>query len=159
MSEESIEQKAINYDTMRHIEGVRNLIGLSVTELLKRAKEHDQEKMRDPEASIFAEFTPKLKTSTYGSPEYQKFLSDMKPALDHHYAVYRHHPEHNPSGINDMNLIDIMEMFCDWVASSRRHNDGNILKSIEINRTRFGMSDQLVNIFRNTAAYFEQLER
>lgn len=159
MSIESIEQKAINYDTMRHIEGVRNLIGLTVTELLKRAKEHDQEKMKDPEAGIFAEYTPMLKTSTYGSVEYQKFLTEMKLALDHHYAVYRHHPEHNPSGINDMNLIDIIEMFCDWVASSRRHNDGNILKSIEINRTRFAMSDQLVNIFRNTAAYFEQLER
>ena len=60
------------------------------------------------------------------------------------------------NAINDMNLIDLVEMFCDWTASSRRHNDGNILKSIEINRSRFGMSDQLVNIFRNTASYLEQ---
>ena len=159
MSEESQEQKAMNYETMRHIEGVRNLIGLTITELLKRAKEHDQEKMKEPEVGIFMEYTPKLKGSTYGSPEYNQFLKEMKVALDHHYATYRHHPEHEPHGLDDMNLIDIMEMFCDWMASSRRHNDGNILKSIEINRTRFGMSDQLVNILRNTARYLEQLEK
>ena len=156
MSEETQEIKAINYDTMRHIEAVRNLINQMICELLNRAKEHDQTKMIDPEVAIFAEYTPKLKESTYGSPEYKKFLEGMKVALDHHYATYRHHPEHNPNGINDMNLIDLVEMFCDWTASSRRHNDGNILKSIEINRSRFGMSDQLVNIFRNTASYLEQ---
>lgn len=328
MSDESIEQKAMNYETMRHIEGVRNLIGLSVTELLRRAKEHDQEKMKDPEASIFAEFTPKLKTSTYGSPEYNQFLKDMKPALDHHYAVYRHHPEFHcdewrklpideyyeisrvgalrsingivkpnvtpkgycrvqlrnnknyfihrlvmmaydnkfiddplmqinhkngvkhdnrlenlewvtasenlqhaydtelrcakvkyivhcieydittygidkmvsilntiynqsahsagiwnainsemgeyiglhfiadtivefnpPSNMDSMNLVDLMEMMCDWIASSRRHADGDIYRSIEFNRVRFNMPDMMVNIFRNTAAYLEQLER
>lgn len=155
----STEIKAINYDTMRHIEAVRNLIGVVIKELLDRAKEHDQEKMKEPEVGIFAEFTPKLKHSTYGSPEYQEFLKEMKPALDHHYATYRHHSEHFPNGMNDMNLIDLMEMFCDWVASSRRHNDGNILKSIEINRTRFNMPDMMVNIFRNTASYLEQLEK
>ena len=72
-------------------------------------------------------------------------------------VTYRHHPEHFPNGINDMNLIDVLEMFCDWVASSKRHNDGNILKSIDINKERFNMPDELVSIMRNTAAYFEQL--
>lgn len=159
MSEESTETKAVNYDTMRHIEAVRNLIGLAVKELLTRAQEHDQAKMVPPEVKYFAEFTPKLKDSRYGSEEYSNFLKELKPALDHHYARYRHHPEHFPNGINDMNLVDLLEMFCDWMASSRRHSDGNILKSIELNRTRFNMPDALVNIFRNTASYLEQLER
>lgn len=30
-----------------------------------------------------------------------------------------------------MNLIDIVEMFCDWKAASERQLDGNLLKSIE----------------------------
>jgi len=38
--------------------------------------------------------TPKLAGSTYGSEEYKAFLGQMKPALDHHYAVNDHHPEH-----------------------------------------------------------------
>jgi len=44
----------------------------------------------------------------------------MKPALEHHYALYRHHPEHFQNGIDDMNLIDLVEMFADWKASSER---------------------------------------
>ena len=31
---------------------------------------------------------------TYGSDEYKACLTEMKPALDHHYAANRHHPEH-----------------------------------------------------------------
>lgn len=49
-----------------------------------------------------------------------------------------------------MNLLDILEMLCDWKASSERHNDGNINKSIEINANRFNMSPQLVKILENT---------
>lgn len=152
----TLEEKAVNYDTLRHIEAVRNLLDQVVVELLNRGKQHDQTKMENPERQSFMEFTPKLKESTFGSPEYNNFLVEMKPALDHHYRTYRHHPEHNSRGIDDMNLIDIIEMFCDWKASSMRHNDGNILKSIEISRTRFNMSDQLVNIFKNTAVILEQ---
>lgn len=164
MSEENselseLEIKSVNYETMRHIESVRNILDLVVIELLNRGKEHDQEKMRSPEVELFTEYTKKLKTSTYGSPEYNQFLKEMKPALEHHYSNYRHHPEHFPNGINDMNLIDLIEMFCDWKASSKRHNDGNILKSIDINRTRFNIPDTLVNIFRNTASFLEQKEK
>lgn len=50
-----------------------------------------------------------------------------------------------------MTLLDLIEMLVDWKASSERHNNGNILKSIEINGNRFGMSPQLIEIFENTA--------
>ena len=82
----------------------------------------------------------------------------MKPALDHHYANSRHHPEHFANGINDMNLIDIMEMLADWKASSMRHNDGNLLKSIELNQQRFGYDDQLKQILLNTAKLLDESE-
>lgn len=151
------EKDSSNYQTLRHIESVRNLINLCVTELLKRGQLHDQEKMKSPEVEYFAKYTPILNHLTYGSPEYQESLNQLNTALKHHYCTYRHHPEHFPNGIHDMNLIDVLEMFCDWVASSKRHNDGNILKSIDINKERFNMPDELVSIMRNTAAYFEQL--
>ncbi len=50
-----------------------------------------------------------------------------------------------------MNLIDLVEMLCDWKAASMRHHDGNIRRSIEINGDRFGLSPQLVRILENTA--------
>lgn len=149
------EEKATNYDTMRHIERVRNLLNFAVRDLIRRGEEHDQSKLKSPELEAFVEFTPKLAASTYGSPEYESFRAAMKPALDHHYARNSHHPEHYPNGIEDMDLLDLIEMFCDWKAAGERHNDGNILKSIEKNTDRFGMASQLTKIFRNTAKLFD----
>jgi hypothetical protein len=48
-------------------------------------------------------------------------------------------------------------MFCDWKAATMRHNDGDIRKSIEINKKRFKMSEDLAQIFRNTVELFERL--
>lgn len=92
--------------------------------------------------------------TVYATPEYQEHLAAMKPALDHHYAQSRHHPEHFDDGILGMNLVDLCEMFCDWKAATERQNDGNLLKSIQINAQRFGYDDQLKRIFLNTAEFF-----
>lgn len=147
----TLEEKATNNDTFRHIERVRNLLNACVVDLLKRAENHDQSKLESPEVAAFTEYTPKLATCTYGSDEYKVYLAAIKPALDHHYANNSHHPEHYKNGVDDMNLLDIVEMLCDWKAASERHNDGNIRKSIEINANRFGLSPQMVKILENTA--------
>jgi len=144
-------ERATNFDTFRHIERVRNLLNVCVRELLDRGEKHDQTKLEPPEVSLFTEYTPKLAGCTYGSPEYNENKAALGPALEHHYANNRHHPEHHKNGIDDMNLIDIVEMLVDWKAASERHNDGNIRKSIEVNADRFNMSPQLVKIMENTA--------
>ena len=51
--------------------------------------------------------------------------------------------------------VQLLEMICDWKASSERHADGDILKSIEINQERFGYSDDLKNILINTATFLK----
>ena len=151
----SLEQKACNNDTFRHIERVRNLLNVMVMELLSRGEKHDQSKLETPEVELFTELTPKLADCTYGSPEYNEFKKQLGPALTHHYAKNRHHPEHWKRGIRDMNLIDLLEMFCDWKAASERHHDGNIRKSIAINGERFNMSPELIEIFENTVELVE----
>lgn len=93
MSELSLEEKATNYETYKHIEVIRNLLNMMVAELLHRGEIHDQSKLGDIERQTFVEYTPKLKGSTYGSEEYKGYLKAMKPALDNHYASNRHHPE------------------------------------------------------------------
>ena len=155
MSDLTLEERACNFATMRHIERVRNLLNLFAVGLLKRGEAHDQSKLDPPEVSAFAEFTPKLAASTYGSPEYESFRKAMGPALDHHYAKNSHHPEHHKEGVNDMDLLDLVEMFCDWKAAGERHNNGNILKSIATNADRFSLSPQLVRILENTAKMFD----
>lgn len=146
----SIDELATNAQTWDHIDLVQRLLACLQVELIKRSVSHDRSKLVPPEVSTFVEFTPKLKASTYGSPEYKQFLVDMKPALDNHYANNRHHPEHFPNGVNDMNLIDLLEMITDWFCASRRHADGDPYKSLEHNTGRFGLEPQLVQLLANT---------
>ncbi len=136
---------------MQHISDVRNNIGRFIQLLLDRAAQHDLSKLASPEVEAFTEHTDKLASSDYGSKEYEdRRKLHMGEAIQHHYALNRHHPEHFKNGIEDMNIIDMLEMFCDWEAASKRHNTGNLRRSIEINADRFRMSPQLVKIFENS---------
>jgi hypothetical protein len=146
-------------DTKNHIKRVGFYIKSCIRELNKKAIFHDFDKIHDSvEKALFDEFTPKLKDCTFGSDEYKSYLESLKPALDIHYKNNRHHPEHFKNGISGMNLIDLLEMVCDWKASSERHADGNIMKSIEINQERFGYSDELKSILINTAWFLKGFE-
>ena len=137
-------------DTLKHIMRVRDLLEFMAMELLHRGRHHDTSKMGEAEKPLFDRMTPLLKTLTYGTDEYKASLAELKPALDHHYKANSHHPEHYAEGINGMDLLDVMEMFCDWIAAGERTKNNNPHKSLEINEKRFGMSPQLVSIFRNT---------
>ncbi len=165
-------------DTIEHIDEVGKNINKIIQHLIQRRAFHDASKLEDPELSIFTKFTPKLKTTVYGSGEYKGFTKAMKDALDHHYANNRHHTKHFKAhecngcfkafktmpdscdvcgysqftirpDISQMNLVDIMEMFCDWLAATKRHDDGDIYKSIEHNSKEIGAL--LSEIFENTA--------
>lgn len=151
MADLTMEEKATNFETMLHIQQVQALLLMCSNDLQQRCLTHDQSKLGPPEVNTFVEYTPKLKASTYGSEEYKGFLEAMKPALDHHYANNQHHPEHFQNGIKDMTLLDLLEMICDWYAATKRHADGDIFKSIELNADRFGYGDPLRQIFINTA--------
>ncbi len=140
-------------DTLNHIKLVNEfLINFSI-DLLHRAQVHDNSKLESPEKELFDEMTPILKTIRYGSEEYHESLKKLKPALDNHYAINSHHPQHYNNGIDGMTLIDLVEMYCDWKAAVLRTKDGDINKSIDINTERFNMSAQLSQIFKNTAKF------
>ena len=141
--------------TYEHIQVVQKMLNLAVGELLTRSEDHDQSKLHSPEREMFDEFTERLAGTTYGSPEYKASLDAMKAdggPLNHHYAHNRHHPEHFENGIEGMNLIDLLEMVCDWKAAGMRHG-GDLLKSIELNQERFGYSDEVKAILLNTALW------
>ncbi len=141
------------FKTMRHIETLRNYLNLFIKEIMNRGEKHDQSKLEQPELEAYDVITKKLRGTTYGSPEYKDSLRQMKPAIKFHYRYNRHHPEYFENEIEGMNLIDLMEMLCDWKASGLRHNDGDLIKSIEINRERFKICDQLYHILCNTAEF------
>lgn len=153
-------------DTWDHIVKVRDYLDVAIANLLRRAQGHDRSKLVEPELSAFNVATPKLASLTYGTDEYKRSLADLGTALEHHYAVNSHHPEHYERGIAGMSLLDLLEMLVDWKAASERMRkpmpaapgrpeaplyDNDFLRSIALNQERFGYGDELRAILENTA--------
>jgi hypothetical protein len=138
------------HDTLEHIRKVQGRISEVQGHLHDRAMQHDLSKLKEPEKSGFDILTPRLASLVYGSDEYRAALAEGKPTIEHHYAHNTHHPEHYPNGIAGMSLLDVIEMLCDWKAASERTKQGSILASLEHNRVRFELSDQMYHILINT---------
>ena len=145
------------HDTLEHIRNVQRKLLMMIGHLMERSFNHDKSKLESPEKEIYDQYSPMLRHTEYGSQEYKDILKEMKVGIDHHYSVSPHHPEYYRDGINGMNLLDLVEMIADWKAAGERHKDKptDIVKSIEMNAERFGMSDQLKQILLNTVSYME----
>lgn len=135
--------------------------------LMWRAIVHDLSKYRHDEAEGFARTIFNLKHTTYGSTTYKSLLRSIEPNLKLHYQRNSHHPEHynywecngcfthqplgnngicgvcgytqftHRQGIAEMDVLDKIEMVVDWRAATKRHKDGDIIKSLEKNKDRF----------------------
>ena len=105
-----------------HVARVTELIGGFMAALAERAREHDASKLTDEvERRGFSGAFSRLRGLTYGSPEYKAQIEDpevggaLTEAVRRHWAANRHHPEFHPNGVRDMNLVDAVVMFMDWV--------------------------------------------
>ena len=105
--------------------------------ILKRGIIHDNSKCGKVEEPYFRKFQPLLAQCSYGSDEYKGHLHALTKTLKNHYGCNPHHPEHHKDGIHGMSMIDKIEMLCDWAASTKRHKDGSLERSIEQNAERF----------------------
>jgi Family of unknown function (DUF5662) len=138
-------------DTLAHIHLVRDHLETFAAEMLKRGARHDASKLSPAEKPAFDLVIPLLAGVSYGSPEYQALLERVKPALEHHYAHNSHHPEHyRERGIAGMDLFDVVEMICDWMASAGRHPQDGV--KLSYNAALFGIEPQLASILANTLA-------
>lgn len=148
-------------DTLAHIRRVNWLVLDCARELMARAQRHDESKLKEPEKSGFDRLQAlQLSKLVYGSDEYRACLRKEKPAISLHYSLNSHHPEFYPYGVDDMSLLDVLEMLCDWKAASERMKDGgSILRSIEVNISRFGLSTQIAHVLVNTAEKLGWIER
>jgi hypothetical protein len=146
------EQYDSREDTLNHIARVQELLSICVQHIDLRSSGHDVSKLGPVEKPVFDKYTPRLKSLTYGSDEYKKCLDGLGVALQHHYKKNSHHPEHYEElGIAGMSLLDLIEMLCDWKAAGERHADGSMARSLDINKERFGISEQLQSVLENTA--------
>jgi hypothetical protein len=155
MAKLTTKEKATSYETLLHVLKVQKALNRLAVSLIERGRVHDRSKLDTPEVEYFTKYTEELKDLTFGSKEYAESLEKMKPALQHHYANNRHHPEFHKHGVNDMNLIDVCEMVGDWWASSKRQHDGNIRLSLDEACKRFKVDPQLGAIIKNTLDLFD----
>ena len=138
------------YDYIKtHIEHVQKYIKTFIQLLEERAKNHDKSKLELPEFDIWCKMDeePQYK---YGTPEYFEKINRYKDLFKHHYECNRHHPEHFLLGINDMNLIDLIEMLCDWLGYKDIMSINEAMSLIDKQMARYNFSDELRGIMFNT---------
>jgi len=138
-------------DTLAHIHDVRDNIGMFVVEMLRRGRLHDASKLSDAEKPSLDMALPLLQGVAYGSAEFQAVVDRVAPALEHHYRHNSHHPEHyGNTGVAGMDLFDLVEMVCDWMAAARRNPEDGV--KLAFNVEKFGIAPQLASIIANTLA-------
>lgn len=155
-----ITEKEYQTETREHIGLVRYWMSAAVINLRERATRHDKSKLEDPEMRGFMAMhnDRKLQSMRYGTPEYMAQLATHDSTVQHHYAENDHHPEHFENGIRSMSLLSVLEMLCDWQASTKRMKDGDLRRSIEINAERFGYGEELTQLLLNTAYELEMIK-
>lgn len=117
-----------------------------IFQLVGRAIVHDFSKFSWIETKGFSSVVRKLRNTSYHTPEYKDNLNKIRPAIDHHRKNNSHHPEFYTNEIDGMSALDLLEMICDWKAASKRHKDGDVWKSLDINQERFGYSDDVKKV-------------
>jgi hypothetical protein len=125
--------------------------------MLRRGRIHDASKLGPPEKAAFDDALPRLAGHAYGSAEYLAVVARMGPALEHHYRHNRHHPEHHADGVAGMDLFDIVEMICDWMAAAERRPEDGV--RLDYNARLFGIEPQLARILANTLARWPRPDR
>jgi hypothetical protein len=138
-------------DTLAHVHHVRDNIGTFVAEMLRRGRDHDASKLSDIEKPVFDEIYPMLAGISYASPEWHAVAARAAPALAHHYRHNSHHPEHyGNEGVAGMDLFDVVEMVCDWMAAALRNPQDGV--KLQHNAQAFGIEPQLAAVIANTLA-------
>lgn len=136
-----------------HKQSVKAGIQRIIIMLSQRGDRHDNSKFSIDEFDGFYNINSKMSNMKFGSPEYISSLSEIKETLDIHYKNNSHHPQHFENGISGMDLIDLIEMIVDWKSASYAYDDSETTfeHSLEINRERFNIDNQLYSILLNTA--------
>lgn len=138
--------KGLAYGSPEYKEQLQKMLGQALGHHYEHNRHHPEHfKNQEPSDKIkaliyVAEY---MATNNNSRPDFDYGLKDLIDFLDNRQSEHQ-------SSINNMNLFDILEMLIDWVAATQRHSDGDIYKSLEINRDRFSIAPQLLKVMENT---------
>ena len=109
---------------MRHCQNLRHALGKIITDLIDRSEMHDYSKLEDDEFNSVIHYQ-KLDGLEYGSDEYNDKMKEITGLTGKGWELHckrnSHHPEYHDN-IDDMELLDIIEMVCDWKAANATYN-------------------------------------
>ena len=145
-------------DVILHVSEVQENLEIVAGELKQRGFAHDRTKLQELEFDAFVSTRDRFKKSNYGTPEQEALIKEQKSAIDHHYKNNRHHTGYHKNGIDDMTLVDIIEMICDWRAAARRNPDKKFKDTLEYAYKKYKIDDQLTKIIENTLVDLKWIE-
>jgi hypothetical protein len=148
LKEDEMPEYDCTEDVKEHKRKVEYWMSYFSTQIKGRAAIHDDSKLKDPvEKAMFDKWTPELRSRDFGTEHYKAALDGMGEGIALHYKANRHHPEHYENGVDGMTIIDVIEMLADWMAAAQARD---VHVDLDHAAKRFGLSDQLVQIFANT---------
>lgn len=146
-------------ETLEHKLRVASLLVEVASKLIDRAVHHDNSKFSAEEFPGFARITGNLRGLEYGSDEYKASIKSEISTIKRHQHRNSHHPEYHDDGIEGMDMVDLIEMLCDWRAATERHDTGDLRKSLEINKERWGIPQPLYDLLYRTASNLDLFDR
>ena len=150
------EQKII--DTInKHRKRVFDLMAKISQDVMQRGNDHDLSKYDETELPTYARVIEEFEKCPYGSVGYWRAKDSLGDTVKHHHEKNRHHPEHFHNGIDGMNLVDLLEMLCDWKSATQNHPEhpGDMQNSIKIAIEKYKISPQLAQVLYNTMKDFD----
>ena len=116
--------------THKHIASVREnlflfegVFGLSKSELELRGLNHDHTKFEADEENAYVwlswMYQMRLENPDFSLPE--SIFKQIQVALSGHATKHAHHPEYHENP-NHMQLLDVVEMICDWTAIAEENH-------------------------------------
>ena len=123
--------------------------------LEKRADLHDLSKYRFDEFEGFVQINQVARKYPYGSKEYMESIKDNN-VVDLHFGRNRHHPEYHANEVNDMTLIDIIEMVCDWSGAAETYGTNTFRDSLGKQIKRFDLTSEQLYLIELIADFFNE---
>ncbi len=136
--------------TIAHKESIARYMAKFSAELAYRAAIHDNSKFQKDELEGYSECADEFNTHPFDSAAERLLREKLTKVMSLHRTRNRHHPEYFENGIDDMNLIDLIEMISDWKSASERAPGDSVRKGLPIMKDKYNISPQLLKILENT---------
>lgn len=129
---------------------VNFFLSKTVQAIMLRAALHDVSKYSDSEFPGFRAATYYV-YGPWGKENIPDAVKEkLQESIDLHHKNNDHHPEYFPYGIEDMDLIQLLELAVDWKAAMIRHGNVDIDENIRVGQKKFGYPDFFAKILKTT---------